>query len=113
MFEYDALPGVGHGCGHNVSGAMSGLAAGGLGRVMDRIKGELVLVGTPAEETNGSKVVLAEKGIFDGMDLAMMIHSSDIFTYAGYRSLAMDAIEFRFTGKPAHAAGNPGPGGMP
>jgi len=107
MFEYDALPGIGHGCGHNVSGAMSGLAAAGLSRVMDRIKGELVLVGTPAEETNGSKVVLAEKGVFDGMDLAMMIHSSDIFTYAGYRSLAMDAIEFRFTGKPAHAAGEP------
>ncbi len=107
MFEYDALPGIGHGCGHNVSGAMSGLAAAGLSRVMDRIKGELVLVGTPAEETNGSKVVLAEKGVFDGMDLAMMVHCNDRDTYVSYSSLAMDAVEFRFTGKPAHAAGEP------
>jgi len=107
LFEYDALPGVGHGCGHNLSGAMSGLAAAGLAGVMDKTGGQLVLVGTPAEETNGSKVVLAEKGVFDRLDLAMMVHSSDISTYAGCRSLAMDAVEFRFTGKPAHAAGEP------
>lgn len=107
MFEYDALPGIGHGCGHNLSGAMSGLAAAGLAPVMEKIRGELALVGTPAEETNGSKVVLAEKGVFDSLDLAMMIHSSDISTHAGYRSLAMDAIEFRFSGKPAHAAAEP------
>jgi len=107
MFEYDALPGVGHGCGHNVSGAMSGLAAAALSGVMDEIQGELVLIGTPAEETNGAKVVFAEKGVFDGMDLAMMVHCNDRDTYVSYSSLAMDAVEFRFTGKPAHAAGEP------
>lgn len=107
LFEYDALPGIGHGCGHNVSGAMSGLAAAGLAAVADDLPGELLLVGTPAEETNGAKVTLAEKGFFDETDLALMIHSSDRQSYVGYRSLAMDALEFRFTGKPAHAAAEP------
>lgn len=107
MFEYDALPGVGHGCGHNVSGAMSALAAAAMSDVMKEISGELVLIGTPAEETNGAKVVFAEKGVFDGMDLAMMVHCNDRDTYVSYSSLAMDALEFRYTGKPAHAAGEP------
>ena len=107
MFEYDALPGVGHGCGHNVSGAMSALAAVAMSDVMKEISGELVLIGTPAEETNGAKVVFAEKGVFDDMDLAMMVHCNDRDTYVSYSSLAMDALEFRYTGKPAHAAGEP------
>ncbi len=107
LFEYDALPGIGHGCGHNVSGAMSALAAAGLFEVMEGTPGELVLVGTPAEETNGAKVVFSEKGLFDDVDLAMMIHTNDKDNYVGYRSLAMDALEFRFKGKPAHAAGQP------
>ncbi len=75
--------------------------------VMKEISGELVLIGTPAEETNGAKVVFAEKGVFDGMDLAMMVHCNDRDTYVSYSSLAMDALEFRYTGKPAHAAGEP------
>jgi len=107
LFEYDALPGVGHGCGHNVSGAMSALAAAGLSRVMERVPGELTLLGTPAEECSGSKVFFAEQGVFDGIDLAMMIHCSDRNSYAGYRSLAMDALEFRFRGRPAHASSEP------
>ena len=107
MFEYDALPGIGHGCGHNLSGAMSGLAAAGLFNAMDELPGELVLLGTPAEETSGAKVPLAEKGFFDGMDLAMMVHCSDRDTYVGFQSLALEAVEFRFSGQPAHASGEP------
>ena len=64
-------------------------------------------MGTPAEETNGAKVEMAEKGVFDGCDFAIMIHSHCGKTIVKYRSLAMDAIEFTFKGKTSHAAAAP------
>ncbi|WP_024821599.1 amidohydrolase [Aminobacterium mobile] len=108
LAEYDALPEIGHGCGHCLHGSMTLLAGLSLSPLMRSLStGTLFVIGTPAEETNGAKVTLSEKGIFDSMDLAMMIHCNDNVSYVPYRSLAMDAIEFTFTGQTAHAAGAP------
>lgn len=107
MVEYDALPGIGHACGHCLHGSMSVLAAAGLAVVMKEMEGTLLVIGTPAEESNGAKVYMAEKGVFDGVDLAMMIHCNDDTSFVRYRSLAMDAVRFDFKGKAAHAAGSP------
>ena len=107
LVEYDALPDIGHACGHNLHGSMSVLAGLGLLPLMKDIPGELLVVGTPAEETNGAKVEMAEKGVFDGCDFALMIHSHCGKTIVKDRSLAMDAIEFTFKGKTSHAAAAP------
>lgn len=107
MVEYDALPGIGHGCGHCLHGSMSILAAAGLAGVMDQIEGTLWVIGTPAEETNGAKVAMADQGIFEGVSLALMIHCNSRDNFVRYRSLALDPIKFTFHGKTAHAAGSP------
>jgi len=107
MAEYDALPGIGHACGHNVHGAMSLLAGAALAPVMKELGGELWVTGTPAEETNGAKITMSSGGLFDDVDLALMIHSSNDDCRVRYRSLAMDGIEFRFAGRASHAAASP------
>lgn len=107
LAEYDALPEIGHACGHNVSGVMSALAGVALKEALSDIAGEVRVVGTPAEETNGAKVTFAEQGFFDDADIAMMIHLTTGENRIGYRSLALQALEFTFTGKPAHAASCP------
>lgn len=106
LAEYDALPGVGHGCGHNIIGTSALTAGLGLGAVIDQLQGEVWVVGTPAEETDGGKVVMVERGAFNQVDAAMMIHPHDDNYYLT-ESLAMDAIEIEFHGKPAHAATAP------
>lgn len=106
LAEYDALPGMGHACGHNLIGTMSIGAAIALSKVMDEIPGRIVVFGTPAEETDGGKVTMAAKGVFDEVDVAMMVHPGDR-NYIKSSSLAMDAIEFTYTGKAAHAASSP------
>ena len=74
LCEYDALPGIGHGCGHNLISAM-GLGAGiGLKSVIDEIGGTIVVLGTPAEETSGAKVEMVRRGEFNDADIAMMVH---------------------------------------
>ncbi|KAF0819927.1 MULTISPECIES: M20 family metallopeptidase [unclassified Cytobacillus] len=106
MSEYDALPEVGHACGHNLIGTM-GIAAGiGLSKVIHEIGGKVIVFGTPAEETKGGKVTMAEAGIFDVLDAAIMVHPLDNYVKSG-TSLAMDAIQFEFFGKSAHAAASP------
>ncbi|MDD2206005.1 MAG: M20 family metallopeptidase [Aminobacterium sp.] len=107
LAEYDALPEIGHACGHCLHGSMSLLAGLALSPVLDHVPGKVFVIGTPAEETNGAKVTLAKEGVFDSIDLAMMIHCNDVTSYVDYRSLAMDAIEFTFDGQTAHAAGAP------
>ncbi len=107
LTEYDALPEIGHACGHNVHGAMSLLAGAGLAPLMKEIGGELWVTGTPAEESNGAKIPMSEKGLFDDFDLALMIHSGNDVSYVRYRALAMDSFEFRFKGKASHAAAAP------
>ena len=107
LAEYDALAGLGHGCGHNAHGAMSLLAAAGLAAVTDEISGRVEVFGTPAEETYGGKVVMADRGAFDGLDLAMMIHCSGGSSGVPYRALTCRGYEFTFEGKSAHAASAP------
>lgn len=106
LCEYDALPDIGHGCGHNMIGTM-GLGAGiGLSKVIDQIGGKIVVLGTPAEETDGGKVHMVNGGVFENIDVAMIVHPAAKSFNSG-TSLAMDAIEFEFIGKPSHAAAEP------
>ncbi|WP_249878498.1 M20 family metallopeptidase [Niallia circulans] len=106
MAEYDALPELGHACGHNLIATM-GIAAGiGLSKVLSETGGKVIVYGTPAEETKGGKVTMAEAGIFEELDVAMMVHPLDNYMTSG-DSLAMDAIQFEFFGKAAHAAASP------
>ncbi|WP_156290259.1 M20 family metallopeptidase [Oceanobacillus salinisoli] len=106
LAEYDALPGVGHGCGHNLIGTMSVGAGVALSKIIGEIGGNVVVLGTPAEETNGAKVPMSAEGIFDDIDVAMILHPSDQ-SYESGESLAMDAIQYAYTGKSAHAAASP------
>lgn len=106
LAEYDALPGIGHACGHNIIGTASVGAALALAPLLPHLPGSLHVFGTPAEETNGAKVVLAAAGSFSQIDAAMMMHPSGR-TVLMAPSLAMDAIEFSFKGRAAHAASAP------
>jgi amidohydrolase len=103
MAEYDALPDLGHACGHNLIGTMSIAAGIGLSKAVAETGGKVYVYGTPAEETRGGKVTMAEQGIFNHLDVAMMVHPYYCHQKSG-RSLAMDAIQFEFFGKSAHAA---------
>jgi len=112
LAEYDALRGIGHGCGHNLIGA-SGLAAAiGLGAVIDEIGGTVKILGTPAEEGGGGKILLLEQGAFDDVDAALMIHhggnrAGAPMNYPDGTYLATSGYAFEFFGKPAHAAADP------
>ena len=107
MAEYDALPGVGHGCGHNMLGATSVAAGILLSRLVDETGGWVVVLGTPAEETNGAKVEYAKRGVFRDLDAAIVCHPTSVEYYKSGASLAMETIEFEFFGKAAHAASEP------
>ena len=101
MCEYDALPEVGHGCGHNLIAGI-GIAAGeALKSVIDEIGGTVLVVGTPAEENFGGKVSMAEAGVFDDIDAALMVHPGTKNGLGG-RSNALNPIKFEFFGKNAH-----------
>lgn len=106
MCEYDALPEIGHACGHNLIGTQGAAAAIGYASVIEEAGGTIYVYGTPAEETNGAKVTMADAGIFDHLDAALMAHPSSEYVKSG-TSLAMDALEFSFYGKTAHAAAAP------
>jgi len=106
LAEYDALPDVGHGCGHNLI-AGSALGSGMvLGRLRGRLAGEIRIIGTPAEETVGGKVLMAREGIFEGLDAALMIHPGTEFR-VHTTSLACQSIEITFQGKASHAVAAP------
>jgi amidohydrolase len=106
LVEYDALRGIGHGCGHCASGSISTLAALALNNIRDEIPAEIHVIGTPDEEMRGSKATMANQGIFDDYAFAIMIHMGNKNSlYTGF--LALDAYEFSFHGKPAHAASIP------
>lgn len=104
LSEYDALPGIGHGCGHNLIAAMSIGAA----LAFSAVSGDAATVhvfGCPAEETVGSKVYMTEHGVFDGLDAAILIHpGADDKSYIGGTSYATHPMEFIFHGKTAHVA---------
>ncbi len=109
LAEYDALPGIGHGCGHNNIAAVSAASAVALKEFVDEFGGSVVLIGTPAEETDGSKVVMGEMGAFNKIDVAMIAHPSNKTQKSG-ASNALKALRFEFFGKTAHAAGSPDEG---
>ena len=108
MAEYDALPDIGHACGHNVHGAMSVLAGLALRELKDVFKGKVYVIGTPAEEMDGAKIGMAERGVFDRMDLAVMIHSNaEGLSHSTMALLALKGYDFVFKGQTAHAAASP------
>ena len=113
LAEYDALPEVGHGCGHNLIGAASIGAATALAGLLDRLSGTVMVIGTPAEEgavdDAGGKAVLLERGVFAGVDAAMMFHPST-HTSVATTTTAREALEISFRGRAAHAAGSPAEG---
>ncbi|MGO1527608.1 M20 family metallopeptidase [Senegalia sp. (in: firmicutes)] len=106
LAEYDALPGIGHGCGHNILGTTSTGAGIILSKIIDDMGGKVIVFGTPAEETSGAKVKMADENAFVDVDVAMIAHPSDKFEKSG-KSLAMEAIQFKYKGKTAHAAASP------
>lgn len=109
LAEYDALPGIGHACGHNIIGTMSVAAGIALSEVLPDTGGRVVVLGTPAEEggPNGSaKGSFVKHGYLKGIDAAFMLHPSGK-TALSSSSLAVDPLDFHYYGKPAHASGAP------
>jgi amidohydrolase len=106
LMEYDALAGLGHGCGHNLIAAGGALAAILAARAQPDHPGTLLAIGTPAEEGGGGKVHLLEAGVFDEVDAALMFHPADRGLVARH-ALAATHLGLRFHGRAAHAAKNP------
>jgi len=106
LAEMDALPEIGHACGHNLSGPASLLAAAALRKCLDPKRLRVVVIGCPAEETGVGKPKLVEAGVFDGMDAAMMAHASDM-RRAHRLFLGNRKFEFVYRGRAAHAAAYP------
>ena len=106
--EYDALPGIGHACGHNVIAASSLGAAIAAAKVADDVGLTVTVIGTPAEEVlkTGGKILLLDRGAFDGVHAAMMVHPAP-WDVAMWPIVAASFFEVRYTGKAAHAAGFP------
>lgn len=111
LAEYDALAGLGHGCGHNVFGATSSLAGAALKSIVDQIGGEVRVYGTPGEEggQNGSaKGSFVKKGYLKDVDFALCVHpGSGSEDGLSTRNYACAPVDVEFWGKPAHAAGCP------
>ncbi|MDI3341923.1 MAG: M20 family metallopeptidase [Sphaerobacter sp.] len=112
LTEYDALPGVGHGCGHNLI-AIAGIGAGlGLAAALPHVGGRVSVFGTPAEEAVGGKVIMARAGLFAGLDAAMGAHPGTSEAAVPYlegsgQALACQGVRIAFHGRAAHAAADP------
>lgn len=112
LAEYDALPGYGaakkpgHACGHNWIAASTCGAAIVLSKLINKINGNIVIIGTPAEETTGGKVPMVEKGIFNDIDIVLQMHLEGQNNVA-CSTLAIDCIKFQFRGKASHASSHP------
>ncbi len=110
LAEYDALPGVGHGCGHNLIAA-SAIGAGiAASKAIKDLSGEVFVIGTPAEEghgpSGGSKVIMANKGLFDDIDGVIMLHPSTSWG-VGNQALGISKCRMVFKGQTSHAAASP------
>ena len=101
--EYDALPGIGHACGHNIIAAAAVGAALGLAEVADELGLTVALIGTPAEESGGGKALLLKAGTFDDVAAAVMIHPGTL-DIAAARSLALSELNVTYTGRESHAS---------
>lgn len=106
LAEYDALPGIGHACGHNLIGVASSAAAIALAQGFPNFLGTILVVGCPAEEGGGGKILLVKKGIFHKLDCAMMAHP-DCKTEVVKKMLALIEIDIKFFGRASHAAAEP------
>jgi len=106
LAEYDALPGLGHGCGHNTMAASGVGAAIALAAIAGELPGEIVFLGTPAEERGSGKQVMIDDGLFDGLDAALLYHPCDR-NHVDIEPLAATDIEVTFSGLQAHAASDP------
>jgi len=106
LAEYDALPKLGHACGHNLiaSSAVGGGVASKL--AIDRFGGSVLVIGTPAEELYGGKAIMVERGAFDNADIAMMVHPG-VYDAVTTQTLACISLDVEFFGRAAHAAANP------
>jgi amidohydrolase len=111
--EYDALPGLGHACGHNIMGTAAVGAGLALAKVMASeaavaagLSGRLLVLGTPAEEGGGGKVIMLRNGVFLGVDAALIVHPGNA-NRAHAQSIASCGVTVRFRGRPAHAAASP------
>ncbi|GAA5058374.1 amidohydrolase [Thermocatellispora tengchongensis] len=104
--EYDALPGIGHACGHNVIAGAAVAAGIGLAEVADEIGVTVKVIGTPAEENGGGKVLMIERGAFEGLDAAMMVHPAPR-ERLDPPVLARAQLHIEYEGRPAHASACP------
>ena len=106
LAEYDALAGLGHACGHSLSGSISCLAGIALSSLQDELDTDIHVIGTPGEEFYSTKGFMVDDGLFDGYDMTIMVHlfNSNIPTP---KVLALSAFEYEFFGKPAHSAATP------
>ena len=106
LAEYDALRGLGHACGHNLIATASTGAGIALAEALDRLRGRVLVIGTPAEEGGGGKIRLINAGIFQEVDAAMMFHP-DTRTQVLHWALPVTHMHFEFIGRAAHASGDP------
>lgn len=106
LAEYDALPGLGHGCGHNTMAASGVGAALALAAVADDLPGEIVFLGTPAEERGSGKQIMIDDGLFEGIDAALLYHPCDR-NHVESHPLASEDADVVFTGLQAHASSDP------
>ena len=106
LCEYDALPGIGHACGHNII-ATAGLGAGlAAAAVAEDVGGRVVILGTPAEEGGGGKILMIREGALDGVDAALMVHPAGA-ELSRMRAIAVQELTATYTGQAAHAAAFP------
>ena len=106
LAEYDALPDLGHACGHNLIATCAVGAAVASKLAIDQFGGSILVIGTPAEETYGGKVIMANRGAFNNVDMAMMVHPG-VYDTATTQALANQSLRIEFFGKAAHAAARP------
>jgi amidohydrolase len=104
--EYDALKGIGHGCGHNLIGTAAVGAALALKAAAPDLPGHVRIIGTPYEEGGGGKIIMVERGVFEDIDAAMMCHPH-CRTMVGRGGLACNSFTFKYHGKPSHASSAP------
>ncbi len=109
LAEYDALPGAGHACGHNIIATCAAGAGIAAKPAVDNLGGSILVIGTPAEEISGGKIMMVEKGAFKNIDAAMMVHPG-AGNGAIIQALAAVALEVEFFGRAAHAAAHPAAG---
>lgn len=109
LAEYDALRGLGHGCGHNLIASGACLAAISLAEALPHLPGRIIVIGTPAEEGGGGKALEIEAGVFDDVDMALMFHGADR-TIVDRPMLAALHYRVTYNGIAAHAAKNPDQG---